>query len=284
MRVPSALTVAGSDSGGGAGIQADLKTFSALEVFGMSALTAITAQNTRAVTAVFELPPEIVAAQIDAIVADIGVDAAKTGMLASSALVRVVAARVRERGIRPFIVDPVMVAKSGDRLLREDAVAALREELVPLATVVTPNLPEAEVLVGRSVQTLDEMRVAAEAIVRLGAGCAVVKGGHRQGEPIDVFFDGAQHLEIPGRRIVTTSTHGTGDTFASAIAALLARGFGLEDAVRGAKEYLTLAIEHAYPIGHGHGPVHHFWKWWMTPKSGAPGAPNQEPVAEGRGG
>ena len=261
-RVPTALTIAGSDSGGGAGIQADLKTFSALEVFGMSALTAITAQNTEAVTAVFELPPEIVAAQIDAVVADIGVDAVKTGMVANSELIRVVANRVRHHNLRTFVVDPVMVAKSGDRLLREDAVEALRAELIPLAMVVTPNLPEAEVLLGRTVTTLDEMRAAAEAIVRLGARSVVVKGGHRQGDPTDVFFDGRAHLELPGRRVETTSTHGTGDTFASAIAALLARGMALEEAIRGAKAYLTAAIEHAYPIGHGHGPVHHFHRWW----------------------
>jgi hydroxymethylpyrimidine/phosphomethylpyrimidine kinase len=262
QRVPTALTIAGSDSGGGAGIQADLKTFSALGAYGTSVLTAITAQNTRAVTAVFELPTEIVAAQIDAVVSDIGADAVKTGMLSSSELIRLVATKVREHGLRPLVVDPVMVAKSGDRLLREDAVVALREELIPLATVVTPNLPEAEVLAGRTVETLDEMRAAAEAIVGIGARSVVVKGGHRQGDPIDVFFDGERHVELPARRIETTSTHGTGCTLASAIATFLARGEPLEAAVRGAKEYLTAAIEHAYPIGHGHGPVHHFWQWW----------------------
>jgi hydroxymethylpyrimidine/phosphomethylpyrimidine kinase len=261
-RVPTALTIAGSDSGGGAGIQADLKTFSALGVFGTSALTAITAQNTRAVTAVFELPADIVAAQIDAVVADIGADAVKTGMIASSELIRVVAAKVREHGLRTLVVDPVMVAKSGDRLLREEAVEALRRELIPLATVVTPNLPEAEVLVGRPVETLDDMRAAAADIVGLGARSVVVKGGHLASDPTDLFSDGERAFELPARRIETTSTHGTGCTFASAIAALLARGEDLEAAVRGAKDYVTAAIERAYPVGHGHGPVHHFYRWW----------------------
>jgi hydroxymethylpyrimidine/phosphomethylpyrimidine kinase len=261
-RVPTALTIAGSDSGGGAGIQADLKTFSALGVFGTSALTAITAQNTTAVTAVFELPPDIVAAQIDAVVTDIGADAVKTGMIANSEIIRVVAARIREHGISTLVVDPVMVAKSGDRLLRAEAVEALRTELLPLATVVTPNLPEAEVLAGRTVSTLEEMREAARLIVGLGARSVVVKGGHLRDDAIDLFYDGDRFVELPARRIQTTSTHGTGCTLASAIAALLARGEPLDEAISGAKVYLTAAIERAYPIGHGHGPVHHFHQWW----------------------
>src|SRR5437763_8383172 len=188
-RVRTALTIAGSDSGGGAGIQADLKTFSALGVFGMSAVTAITAQNTLGVTAVFELPPDIVAAQLDAVVTDIGADAVKTGMIANSEIIRVVAAKVREHGLSTLVVDPVMVATSGDRLLREDAVEALRSELLPLATVVTPNLPEAAMLVGREISTLAEMRDAARAIVALGAQSVVVKGGHLAGDAIDVLYD-----------------------------------------------------------------------------------------------
>jgi hydroxymethylpyrimidine/phosphomethylpyrimidine kinase len=261
-RVRTALTIAGSDSGGGAGIQADLKTFSALGVFGMSALTAITAQNTQGVTAVHEIPPEIVAAQIDAVLADIGADAVKTGMISSSEIIQVVTAKVREHGISTLVVDPVMVATSGDRLLREDAVEALRTELLPLAMVVTPNLPEAEVLVGREIAGLDAMREAAKAIVGLGVRSVVVKGGHLAGDATDVFYNGDRFVELPARRIETTSTHGTGCTFASAIAALLARGESLEDAITGAKVYVTAAIERAYPIGHGHGPVHHFHRWW----------------------
>jgi hydroxymethylpyrimidine/phosphomethylpyrimidine kinase len=261
-RVRTALTIAGSDSGGGAGIQADLKTFSALGVFGMSAITAITAQNTLGVTAVFELPPEIVAAQIDAVVTDIGVDAAKTGMIANSEIIKVVAAKVREHGISTLVVDPVMIATSGDRLLREEAVQALRTELLPLATVATPNLPEAGVLTGREVSSTEEMRDAARAIVDLGARSVIVKGGHLAGDALDIFYDGSQFLELPARRIDTTSTHGTGCTLASAIAALLAKGEPLEQAITQAKVYVTAAIERAYPIGHGHGPVHHFHQWW----------------------
>ena len=261
-RVRTALTIAGSDSGGGAGIQADLKTFAALGVFGMSALTAITAQNTLGVTAVHEIPTEIVAAQIDAVLTDIGADAVKTGMIASSEIIRTVAAKVREHGISTLVVDPVMVATSGDRLLREDAVEALRTELLPLATVVTPNLPEAAVLIGQEVTSLEGMRDAARAIVGLGAKSVLVKGGHLAGDAVDVFYDGSGFTELPARRIETTSTHGTGCTLASAIAALLARGGSLESAIGNAKVYVTAAIERAYPIGQGHGPVHHFHRWW----------------------
>lgn len=261
-RVRTALTIAGSDSGGGAGIQADLKTFSALGVFGTSALTAITAQNTLGVTAVFEIPPDIVAAQIDAVVTDIGADAVKTGMIANSEIIRVVAAKIREHGLTTLVVDPVMVATSGDRLLREDAVTALRTELLPLATVVTPNLPEAAVLTGQSVESVDDMHEAARAIVGLGVRSVLVKGGHRSGDATDVFYDGTNFVELPARHIDTTNTHGTGCTLASAIAALLAQGQPLDEAVSRAKVYVTAAIERAYPIGKGHGPVHHFHRWW----------------------
>jgi hydroxymethylpyrimidine/phosphomethylpyrimidine kinase len=262
--VRTALTIAGSDSGGGAGIQADLKTFSALGVYGMSAITAITAQNTLGVTAVHEVPPAIVAAQIDAVVTDIGADAVKTGMIANSEIIRVVAAKIREHGLSTLVVDPVMIATSGDRLLAEEAVEALRSELVPLASVVTPNLPEAGVLVGREVASLAEMHEAARAIVGMGARSVVVKGGHLDGDAIDIFYDGDRVVELPGRRIESTSTHGTGCTLASAIAALLARGEPLEAAVARAKAYVTTAIERAYPIGHGHGPVHHFHRFWTA--------------------
>ncbi len=263
-RIPIALTIAGSDSGGGAGIQADLKTFAALGVYGMSVLTAITAQNTVAVTAVHELPTDLIAAQIDAVISDIGTDVVKTGMLGSAEIIRTVAGKIREHGLDRLVVDPVMVAKSGDWLLREDAVEALRRELIPLALVVTPNLPEAEVIVGHSVATLDEMRAAAREIVALGARAALVKGGHLAGDPIDVLFDGERVVELPARRIQTPNTHGTGCTYASAIAAYLARGESVEAAVASAKVYLTAAIERAYPIGHGrgHGPVHHFHRLW----------------------
>ncbi len=262
-RGPTALTIAGSDSGGGAGIQADLKTFAALGVYGTSAITAVTAQNTVGVTEVFELPPALVAAQIDAVVSDIGADAVKTGMLSSAGIIETVAAKVREHGLRPLVVDPVMVAKSGDRLLREDAVAALREQLLPLATVLTPNLPEAEALLGHPLATWDDVRAGAEELVSMGAGAVVMKGGHREGPATDLLYDGREFHEYTASRVDTTSTHGTGCTFASAIAAGLARGESLRGAVAMAKAYVTKALQSAYPIGHGHGPVHHFFRFWQ---------------------
>ena len=260
-RPPTAMTVAGSDSGGGAGIQADLKTFAALGVYGTSAITAITAQNTLRVTAVQELPPEMVTAQIDAVVADIGADAVKTGMLASSVIIEAVAASVREHRLDRLVVDPVMVAKGGDRLLREDAVEALQTQLIPLALVVTPNIPEAQVLLGRHIASVAEAREAAREIVDgLGARSAVVKGGHLEGPAVDVFYDGRDYLEVTAERLQTTSTHGTGCTFASAIAAHLALGRAPAESVRRAKRYVTYALRAAAPIGHGHGPLHHFYR------------------------
>ena len=257
------MTIAGSDSGGGAGIRADLKTFAALGVYGTSALTAVTAQNTLGVTAVHKIPPEVVAAQIDAIVSDIGADAVKTGMLASAPIIEVVAAKLRQYRLPNLVVDPVMVAKSGDRLLRPEAVAALRDLLLPLATVVTPNLPEAEILVGRSLPDDKAVRDAAREIVALGPRAAVMKGGHAAGDVVvDVLFDGVNFREYAAPRVDTRSTHGTGCTFASAIAAGLAQGLGVEEAVAQAKEYVTAALRNAKPIGGGHGPVHHFYGFW----------------------
>ena len=256
----TAMTIAGSDSGGGAGIQADLKTFAALGVYGTSAITAITAQNTLGVTAVLELSPELVAAQIDAIVSDIGTDAVKTGMLANSGIIRLVADKTKEHGLTTLVVDPVMVAKGRDRLLQEEAVEALRSLLIPLAMVVTPNLPEASVLVERNVESLEDARQAARDIVAMGARSVVVKGGHLQGDAVDVFYDGRELRELTTPRIETTSTHGTGCTFASAIAAGLAKGMGVEGAVAHAKEYVTEAIRRAFPMGGGHGPLNHFYR------------------------
>ena len=255
--------MAGSDSGAGAGIQADLKTCAALGVYCTTAITAVTAQNTMGVMAVHALPPELVAAQIDAVVADVRPDAVKTGMLASAGIIEVVAAKLREHSLPNVVVDPVMVAKSGDRLLAEDAAMALRELLLPLAEVVTPNIPEAEVLVGRSLQTDDEIRAAAREIHSMGARNVVMKGGHREGDlAVDILFNGRDFHEFSAPRIQTTSTHGTGCTFASAIAAFLARGERVEQAVGHAKEYLTEALRNARPIGKGHGPVNHFWRWF----------------------
>jgi len=254
-----AMTVAGSDSGGGAGIQADLKTFAALGVYGTSTVTAVTAQNTVGVRQAVELPVEIIASQFDAIVEDIGVDAAKTGMLSSAAIIETVAAKAEEHRLKKLVVDPVMIAKSGDRLLREDAVSALARRLIPLADVVTPNLQEAEALVGFPVRDPASMRRAAKAIVEMGAGAAVVKGGHAEGEEaVDLMFDGTGFHEFRAPRVVTRNTHGTGCTFSAAIAAFLARGESVVGAVELAKVYLTRALERGVSIGKGHGPVEHF--------------------------
>ena len=255
-----ALTIAGSDSGGGAGIQADLKTFAALGVYGLSALTAITAQNTRGVQRVMELPVELVVAQIDAVLEDIGADVAKTGMLSRPAIIEGVADCVRKWGLR-LVIDPVMVAKGGASLLQSEAVETLCSMLLPLAEVVTPNLPEAEVLTGRHLTTLDDMREAARAIYALGPRHVIVKGGHSTGDPVDLYFDGQHFLEFTAERLQTSHTHGTGCTFSAAIAAFLAQGLPVEAAVAGAKRYITEAIRHAPGLGHGHGPLNHFWQW-----------------------
>ncbi len=260
-----ALTIAGSDSGAGAGIQADLKTFAALGVYGTSAITAITAQNTEGVRAAFDLPIEIIGAQIDAVMEDIGADATKTGMLSSPEIIEAVAARVKKWHLR-LIVDPVMVAKGGAPLLHPDAITTLRTILLPLAEVVTPNLPEAEVLVDRPLHTIEDMREAAREIHALGPRYVVVKGGHSDSDPIDVFFDGDNFVELQAERLHTRHTHGTGCTFSAAITAFIARGWSVEEAVRRAKKYITGAIRNAPGIGHGHGPVDHFWLWEQLEK------------------
>ena len=258
-RPPVAMTIAGSDSGGGAGIQADLKTFQALGVYGASTLTAITAQNTLGVRAVHEIPTDVIAAQIDAVVEDIGVDATKTGMLSSAEIIATVAERIRRWGLDRVVVDPVMVAKSGDRLLKEDAVAALVRDLLPLALVVTPNLPEAEVLVGRSLTSVEDIHEAARAIVDLGPRAVVMKGGHRAGDATDVLFDGRTFHTFQAERIDTLNTHGTGCTLSAAIAAGLAHGSDIVEAVEDAKHYVTEAIRRSFSLGGGHGPVAHDW-------------------------
>ena len=260
ITVHRVMTIAGSDSGGGAGIQADLKTFAALGVYGTSVLTAVTAQNTLGVAAVYELPVEMIAAQMDAVLSDIGADAIKTGMLSSASIVEVVARELRRHSVQRLVVDPVMVAKSGDRLLREDAVEALCTQLLPLATVVTPNVPEAEVLSGMKIETADDARRAAQQIVSLGARAVVVKGGHLPGPSVDFFFDGKSFREFSAPRIDTSNTHGTGCTFASAIAAVLAKDMSVVDAVAAAKEYVTEAIRSSYSVGQGHGPLNHFFR------------------------
>jgi hydroxymethylpyrimidine/phosphomethylpyrimidine kinase len=257
----TALTIAGSDSGGGAGIQADLKTFAAHRVFGTSAITAVTAQNTLGVMMWQAMPSDLVTAQIEAVAADIGTDAVKVGMLATAAVVEAVAAAIAGLDLPHVVVDPVMVAKSGDRLLEEDAVEALRTEVLPRAHVVTPNIPEAAVLSGGSISTVRDMRDAARRILKLGPRVVIVKGGHFDGpECIDVVCGTEFELELRGERIDTTSTHGTGCTLSSAIAANLALGLDDRAAIEAAREYLDGAIRHAPRIGRGHGPLNHFWR------------------------
>ena len=255
----TALTIAGSDSGGGAGIQADLKTFSAMGVFGTSAITAVTAQNTVLVTAVHALPASLVAAQIDAVVSDIGADATKIGMLADAAIVDEVASAIVRHRLERVVLDTVMVSKGGATLI-DPAAVAMMSLLLPLAAVATPNVPEAETLTGRSIRTAEDQREAARRLVDLGARAVVIKGGHLDGPAVDVFFDGQAwhewtHPRIPGRH-----THGTGCTFSAAIAARLALGDDLFSAIGRAKAYVSGAILHAPGLGRGHGPLDHFWE------------------------
>ncbi len=254
--IPRALTIAGSDSSGGAGIQADLKTFTVFRVYGMSAITALTAQNTCGVVGVHVVPPEFVAAQIDAVVRDCGPAPTKTGMLATAEIVEVVAKAVRGFQLQPLVVDPVVVSQSGARLLEEDAVRALRKHLLPLASLVTPNILEAEALLGFPIRTLDAMREAARAFVQAGAGACLLKGGHLEG-PLasDVFDDGHEQIVLEAPRRDTPHTHGTGCQLSAAIVASLARGASLPDAVRIAKQFITVAIDAGLPIGKGNGPA-----------------------------
>jgi hydroxymethylpyrimidine/phosphomethylpyrimidine kinase len=257
---PVALTIAGSDSGGGAGIQADIKTFAALGVHGTTAITAVTAQSTRGVSGYVELPLDIIRAQIDDVVSDLSPAAAKTGMLSSAEIIAVVAIAIEELGIANLVVDPVMIAKGGAKLLRDDAVEALRTRLLPLATIITPNLPEAEVLLDRGMRGRDDRERAARDLVALGCGAAVVKGGHAEGDADDVLFDGHEVRWLHAERVASTNTHGSGCTFSAAIAAGLARGLDLRDALSEAKQLITGAIRHSLAIGHGHGPVNPMWR------------------------
>jgi hydroxymethylpyrimidine/phosphomethylpyrimidine kinase len=248
------LTVAGSDPSGGAGIQADLKTFSRLRVYGMAVITALTAQNTTGVAGVFDVSPEFVGAQLDAVLTDLRPDALKTGMLSNAGIVEVVANRVREYALTNLVVDPVMVSKSGSPLLREDAVDALRRQLTPLATLITPNLEEARVLAGMPIHTLEGMEEAARRIHGMGPRNVLIKGGHLEGDPIDVFFDGTGFLRLPARRIQTRDSHGTGCVLSAAIAAHLGSGKSVADAVRFGKEFVTDAVRNGLRIGSGVGP------------------------------
>ena len=256
-----ALTIAGSDSSGGAGIQADLKTFAAHGVYGVSAITAITAQSTTGVASFQAVPADLVTQQIEAVVSDIGVHAAKTGMLPTAAVVEAVAAAVADLEIPLLVVDPVMIATSGDRLIDDEAIASMKAELIGRALVVTPNIPEAEVLAEMAIATDDDRRTAARRIAALGATAVIVKGGHGHSPDIvDLLYDGERFLEYRTERIAGVSTHGTGCTFAAALAAHLARGTALVDAVPLVQEYLAGALRSAPGLGRGHGPMNHFWK------------------------
>lgn len=253
------LTIAGSDSSGGAGIQADLKTFSAHGVFGMSAITAVTAQNTQGVFAVQNIDTDVIAKQIEVIFDDIEVDAVKIGMVSQIETIETIAEQLRKYAPQNIVVDPVMVSKSGYHLLNIDAEINLIEELLPLATIVTPNIPEAEVITKIPISTLKDMEEAASIIYQMGAKNVLLKGGHLVDDATDILFDGQQFFYFPSTRITTKNTHGTGCTLSSAIAANLALGHNINEAVKISKEYITIAIMNSLSIGKGVGPTHHFY-------------------------
>ncbi len=258
---PRSLTIAGSDSGGGAGIQADLKTFTALGVYGMTAITSVTVQNTEGVFGVLDLPPEVVYNQIRVVVQDIGVDSAKTGMLSNTGIVIAVARAVRDMKIPNLVVDPVFRAKSGDPLLKEESVDVLIRELFPLALVVTPNIPEAEVLCGERIRKLRDAEFCAKRILEMGPKAVVIKGGHMEGDKvIDLLYEGGPEFHyFVDDRVRTKNTHGTGCTFSAAVCAFLARGLDLKTSVRRAKDFVRKAIERNPNLGRGHGPLNHMW-------------------------
>ena len=260
-RPPTALTIAGSDSGGGAGLQADLKTFLACRVHGMCAVTAVTVQNSMGVSGIHEVPPDVVAAQIVAVADDIGVDAAKTGMLASAPIIDAIVEVLPDVDVGPLVVDPVCASQHGDPLLAPEAIGALTSRLFPLAELVTPNLGEVRVLVGLDVHDVAGMRDAAKRLHDLGPRWVLVKGGHLADEiSVDVLYDGSQFYEMSAERRATAHTHGTGDTLAAATTAALARGATLIDAVQHGKDFVTSAIDDSFALGAGLGPVGHFWR------------------------
>ncbi|BAB59655.1 phosphomethylpyrimidine kinase [Thermoplasma volcanium GSS1] len=261
MPIPKALTIAGSDSGGGAGIQADLKTFNSLSVFGMSVITAVTAQNSYEVSGILPVPPEFVKLQIDTVAKDIKVDGAKTGMLFSSEIIKVVTGSIKDYSIKPVIVDPVMVSKSNARLLREDAIESLIKYLLPESTIVTPNIPEAEILASMSISTIEDMKAAAEKIGTEIGLKVLVKGGHFNGPPIDIYYDGSNILKFEGTRYETKNTHGTGDTLSSAILSFLIKGYREQEAIALGKEYVEGSIRNSFPTGSGFGSLCHWWRY-----------------------
>jgi hydroxymethylpyrimidine kinase/phosphomethylpyrimidine kinase len=257
MTIPRVLTIAGSDSGGGAGIQADIKTITVLGGFGMTVITALTAQNTTGVQGVLDIPVEFIERQFDSVLSDIGVDAAKTGMLSSSEIIRTVVRKIKEYRIERLVVDPVMVAKGGAHLLRDEARKSLINDLLPLALVATPNVPEAAALCGHTIESVDDMKKAARTIGGMGARNVVVKGGHLAGDAVDILFDGNDFHIFSVERVATGDTHGTGCTYSAAIATALASGQTVYGAVESAKRYITAAIRNSLRLGSGHGPTNH---------------------------
>ena len=261
------LTIAGSDSGGGAGIQADLKTFAAIGCYGMSVITALTAQNTKGVTAIHPLPPSFAIEQMTAVFTDIGADAVKIGMLYSAELIEAVSEMLNKYRARNIVLDPVMVAQSGDKLLQDDAIQAIKDHLMPVADVVTPNLPEAEVLLGQKIASFEDMQRAARSLAQFGSRSVLIKGGHlEESQSTDLLYltEEDRFVILEAERVDSRNNHGTGCTLSSAIAAYISRGSQIENAVRKAKTYIQNAIRAgaAYKIGHGHGPVHHFFEFW----------------------
>ena len=262
------LTIAGSDSGGGAGIQADLKTFSAIGCYGMSVITALTAQNTQGVNGIHAVSPAFAVEQMDAVLSDIGTDAIKIGMLYSAELIEVVAKTLKKHGARKIVLDPVMVAQSGDKLLQDDAIETIKKHLMPLADVVTPNIPEASVLCGRPLKQWSDIKSAAQMLAQHGSRSILIKGGHGEADQsIDLLYLAHENrfVRLVADRIKTHNNHGTGCTLSSAIASYMAKGSDIEDAVQKAKTFMnqSIAAGAAYKIGHGHGPVHHFFEWWQ---------------------
>ena len=259
MVMRKVMTIAGSDSGAGAGIQADLKAIAAMGAYGTTAITSITAQNTLGVKRVYNLPLEIIEAQIDTVMEDISAHAVKTGMLATREIILLVSKKIKEYKMDKLVVDPVMVATSGDILLENDAVETLIHELMPLAEIVTPNIKEAEVLSGLTIHTIHDMEAAAKQIAKMGPNYVIVKGGHRREDAMDILYDGKEIFYFPGERVNTNNTHGTGCTYSAALAACIAQEMTMTDAVTRVKQYITGGLANSLAIGKGNGPVDHFW-------------------------
>lgn len=257
------LTIAGSDCSGGAGIQADLKTFSAHGTYGMSVITSVVAENTCKVISIHDVPIPTIEDQLEAVFTDIEPDAVKVGMLSSKETMHTIAKMLKQYEVRRAVIDPVMIAKGGCALMQEEALEALVKEIIPIAYLLTPNIPEAETILGDKINTIEDMKIACERIHKLGAQNVLIKGGHFEGEPVDVLYDGQTFYEFPGKRIHTKNTHGTGCTLSSAITANLANELSLENAVKEAKNYVANAILYTTPIGHGNGPTNHFYQWFQ---------------------